>query len=83
MAPGFRGRLVRPHLAPPGGPLTAAWSGREVRLRFRHTATGRYVGRGVYVDVVRVAEPARLLFAEDRPSDAARIVAIGWTRSAD
>ncbi|MGW6867461.1 serine hydrolase [Streptomyces sp. NPDC054901] len=57
--------------------------GREVRLRFRHAATGRYVGRGVYVDVLRVAEPARLLFAEDRPADAARIEAVGWTRSAD
>ncbi len=64
-------------------PLTAAWAGREVRLRFRHTATGRYVGRGVYVDVVRVAEPARLLFAEDRPADAARIEPVGWTRSPD
>ncbi|MGW9071146.1 serine hydrolase [Streptomyces yangpuensis] len=64
-------------------PLTAAWAGREVRLRFRHTATGRYVGRGVYVDVVRVAEPARLLFAEDRPDDAARVEAVGWSRSAD
>ncbi|MFF4454296.1 serine hydrolase [Streptomyces goshikiensis] len=63
-------------------PLTA-WAGREVRLRFRHTATGRYVGRGVYVDVVRVAEPTRLLFAEDRPRDAALIEAAGWTRSAD
>ncbi|MFF4388379.1 serine hydrolase [Streptomyces sp. NPDC001552] len=64
-------------------PLTAAWAGREVRLRFRHTATGRYVGRGAYVDVVRVAEPGRLLFAEDRPADADRIEAIGWTRSTD
>ncbi|MFD6180522.1 serine hydrolase [Streptomyces goshikiensis] len=63
-------------------PLTA-WAGRAVRLRFRHTATGRYVGRGVYVDVVRVAEPTRLLFAEDRPRDAALIEAVGWTRSAD
>ncbi|MFD5622468.1 serine hydrolase [Streptomyces yangpuensis] len=64
-------------------PLTAAWAGREVRLRFRHTATGRYVGRGMYVDVVRVAEPARLLFAEDRPEDAARVEAVGWSRSPD
>ncbi|MFD9163161.1 serine hydrolase [Streptomyces sp. NPDC059558] len=64
-------------------PLTAAWTGREVRLRLRHAATGRYVGRGIYVDVVRVAEPGRLLFAEDRPADADRIEAIGWTRSAD
>ncbi|MGW0363112.1 serine hydrolase [Streptomyces sp. NPDC002990] len=64
-------------------PLTAAWAGREVRLRIRHSATGRYVGRGVYVDLVRVAEPGRLLFAEDRPADAGRVKAIGWTRSAD
>lgn len=54
-----------------------------MRLRFRHTATGRYVGRGAYVDVIRVAEPGRLLFAEDRPTDADRIEAIGWTRSTD
>ncbi|CAL9366707.1 Putative D-alanyl-D-alanine carboxypeptidase [Streptomyces sp. enrichment culture] len=64
-------------------PLGAAWAGRQVRLRFRHEATGRYVGRGVYVDVVRVSEPARLLFAEDRPADAAGIEAAGWSRSAD
>ncbi|WP_405706790.1 serine hydrolase [Streptomyces xanthophaeus] len=64
-------------------PLTAARAGRELRLRFRHTATGRYVGRGVYVDVVRVAEPSGLLFSEDRPADAARVAAEGWTRSAD
>ncbi|AXE25185.1 serine hydrolase [Streptomyces globosus] len=64
-------------------PLGAAWAGRPVRLRFRHEATGRYVGRGVYVDVVRVSEPARLLFAEDRPADAAGIEAAGWSRSAD
>ncbi|MFF1556553.1 serine hydrolase [Streptomyces sp. NPDC058279] len=59
------------------------WAGHEVRLRLRHTATGRYVGRGVYVDVIRVAEPARLLFAEDRPADAARLEVTGWTRSTD
>ncbi|MEV7829850.1 serine hydrolase [Streptomyces subrutilus] len=64
-------------------PLTAAWAGREVRLRFRHAATGRYVGRGVYVDVVRVSEPGRLLFSDDRPADAARLDPVGWTRSAD
>ncbi|MFK0253934.1 serine hydrolase [Streptomyces sp. NPDC090445] len=63
-------------------PLTA-WAGRPVHLRFRHAATGRYVGRGVYVDVVRVAERARLLFSEDRPADASTVRAVGWTRSAD
>ncbi|MFG2295879.1 serine hydrolase [Streptomyces sp. NPDC048603] len=62
----------------------AAWAGREVRVRFRHTATGRYVGRGVYLDVLRISERAGApLFAEDRPQDAARIEAAGWTRSAD
>ncbi|MFE1558580.1 serine hydrolase [Streptomyces sp. NPDC058734] len=64
-------------------PLPAWSQGREVRLRFRHASTGRYVGRGVYVDVLRVAEPARLLFSEDRPADASRVEAAGWTRSAD
>ncbi|MEU3774190.1 serine hydrolase [Streptomyces sp. NPDC032472] len=63
-------------------PLTA-WAGRPVHLRFRHTATGRYVGRGVYVDVIRVAEPGRLLFSEDRPADAAALEPTGWTRSCD
>ncbi|MFF5449366.1 serine hydrolase [Streptomyces sp. NPDC012888] len=65
----------------------ADWAGREVRLRFRHAATGRYVGRGVYVDVVRISEPGGaadgLLFSEDRPADAARVEATGWHRSAD
>ncbi|MGW1769788.1 serine hydrolase [Streptomyces sp. NPDC002073] len=59
------------------------WAGRAVRLRFRYEAGGRYVGRGVYVDVLRVAEPGGLLFAEDRPADAARIHPVGWTRSPD
>ncbi|MEW2415393.1 serine hydrolase [Streptomyces sp. NPDC046866] len=63
-------------------PLTA-WAGRPVHLRFRHTATGRYVGRGVYVDVIRVTEPGRILFAEDRPADAATLNPTGWTRSCD
>ncbi|MFD9305040.1 serine hydrolase [Streptomyces sp. NPDC060048] len=63
-------------------PLTA-WAGREVRLRFRHTAQGRYVGRGVYVDSPRVSESSRLLFCEDRPADASRVEATGWSRSSD
>ncbi|MFJ6939655.1 serine hydrolase [Streptomyces sp. NPDC101132] len=60
-----------------------AWAGRELRLRFRHSAEGRYVGRGVYLDGLRVRAGDRTLFAEDRPADAARIRAAGWTRSAD
>lgn len=77
-ADGWSGRIWHRLEAP-----LAPWAGREVRLRFRHSATGRYVGRGVYVDVIRVAEPGRLLFAEDRPADAVRLEAAGWTRSAD
>jgi hypothetical protein len=77
-AGGWSGRIWHRLEAP-----LPAWAGSEVRLRFRHASTGRYVGRGVYVDLVRVAEPARLLFAEDRPADAARMEAAGWTRSAD
>ncbi len=77
-ADGWSGRIWH-HLEAPLG----AWAGRRVHLRFRHAATGRYVGRGVYVDVIRVAEPGRLLFAEDRPGDAAAITTTGWTRSSD
>ncbi|WP_435860131.1 serine hydrolase [Streptomyces roseus] len=75
---GWSGRIWH-HLE---APLTP-WAGRPVHLRLRHTATGRYVGRGVYADLIRVSEPARLLFTEDRPADASRIQATGWTRSAD
>ncbi|MER5765510.1 serine hydrolase [Streptomyces sp. NPDC002082] len=75
---GWSGRIWHRLEAP-----LAAWAGREVHLRFRHTAQGRYVGRGAYVDVLRVSEPARLLFAEDRPADSSRIEATGWSRSAD
>ncbi|WP_372482551.1 serine hydrolase domain-containing protein [Streptomyces bambusae] len=60
-----------------------AWAGRTVQLRFRHASTGRYVGRGIYVDVLRIAEPGALLFSEDRPLDGARIEPAGWTRSTD
>ncbi|WP_374200861.1 serine hydrolase [Streptomyces bambusae] len=60
-----------------------ATAGRPLHIRFRHEATGRYVGRGIYVDVVRVSERGRLLFSDDRPQDAARLTPTGWTRSAD
>ncbi|WP_398898224.1 serine hydrolase [Streptomyces sp. 3211.6] len=77
-AGGWSGRIWHRLEAP-----LPAWAGRQVRLRFRHTATGRYVGRGVYVDVIRVSEPRALLFSEDRPTDAARLEPTGWTRSSD
>ncbi|WP_149182178.1 serine hydrolase [Streptomyces sp. TRM49041] len=84
--------------AHPGGVVTG-WSGRvwhrleadlsewcaagPVRLRWRYTADGRYTGRGVYVDALRVLDGERALFDETRPADAARIEASGWAPSPD
>ncbi|MFG3530916.1 serine hydrolase [Streptomyces sp. NPDC047917] len=61
----------------------AAWRGKEVRLRWRYTTDQLYVGRGAYVDTVRVEDGNRTLFDESRSGDAARIEALGWTASAD
>ncbi|MFF8606968.1 serine hydrolase [Streptomyces sp. NPDC015346] len=58
--------------------------GRELRVRWRYTTDQRYVGRGVYVDGLRILDPVgRPVFDETRPSDGVRIEAVGWTRSAD
>ncbi|MFD7528735.1 serine hydrolase [Streptomyces sp. NPDC059849] len=61
----------------------AAWRGKEIRLRWRYTTDQLYVGRGAYVDAVRVEDGNRTLFDESRSGDAARIEALGWTASAD
>lgn len=61
----------------------AAWRGKEVRLRWRYTTDQLYVGRGVYVDAVRVEDGNRTVFDEGRSGDGARIEALGWTASAD
>ncbi|MFG3496699.1 serine hydrolase [Streptomyces sp. NPDC047886] len=61
----------------------SAWRGAPVRLRWRYTTDRRYVGRGVYVDGLRVLDGHRTLFDEARATDAARIAADGWTASAD
>ncbi|MFB7414648.1 serine hydrolase [Streptomyces sp. NPDC056121] len=66
--------------------LTAAlgaFKGGDVRLRWRYATDQLYVGRGVYVDGVRVSDGRRTVFDETRPSDAARIEALGWSRSED
>ncbi|MFD0027966.1 serine hydrolase [Streptomyces sp. NPDC055059] len=66
--------------------LTAAlgaFKGGNVRLRWRYATDQLYVGRGVYVDGVRVTDGRRTVFDETRPSDAARIVAVGWSPSED
>ncbi|MCI3242472.1 serine hydrolase domain-containing protein [Streptomyces spinosisporus] len=79
----------------PSGSATG-WSGRvwhRVRadlpahagltLRWRYTTDTLYVGRGVYVDGLRVEAGGRVLFDETRREDAARIAATGWEESAD
>ncbi|MEV5158295.1 serine hydrolase [Streptomyces sp. NPDC053728] len=57
--------------------------GGEIRLRWRYTTDQLYVGRGVYVDGIRVEDGGRTLFDERRPGDARRIEATGWTLSKD
>ncbi|MEV0208907.1 serine hydrolase [Streptomyces sp. NPDC050788] len=79
----------------PSGSVTG-WSGRvwhrvradlpahtALTLRWRYTTDKLYVGRGVYVDGLRVEEGGRVLFDEAREGDSARIVAVGWEESAD
>ncbi|HBF81249.1 MAG TPA: serine hydrolase [Streptomyces sp.] len=61
----------------------AAWRGTEVRLRWRCTTDQLYVGRGAYVDAVRVEDGGRTLFDGVRPADARRVKASGWAVSAD
>ncbi|MGW8884157.1 serine hydrolase [Streptomyces sp. NPDC055749] len=61
----------------------APWRGTEVRLRWRYATDRLYVGRGAYVDSIRVEDGDHTVFNEARPSDARRIEAVGWTVSAD
>ncbi|MFE9367058.1 serine hydrolase [Streptomyces sp. NPDC006978] len=60
-----------------------AWRGTEVRLRWHYVTDQLYVGRGVYVDGVRVEDAGRTLFDDGRPRDAGRVEATGWTVSSD
>ncbi|WP_171115907.1 MULTISPECIES: serine hydrolase domain-containing protein [unclassified Streptomyces] len=79
----------------PSGRVTG-WSGRTwhrltatlpadpaLTLRWRYTTDRLYVGRGAYVDGLRVEAGRTVLFDEARPADAARITATGWAASAD
>lgn len=61
----------------------AAWRDKEVRLRWRYTTDQLYVGRGAYVDGIRVEDHGRTVFDDSRSADAGRIEANGWTVSAD
>ncbi|WP_179894391.1 serine hydrolase [Streptomyces anulatus] len=60
-----------------------AWRGRDVRLRWRYATDRLYVGRGAYVDGLRVRDGVRTVFDAERPRDAGRIEATGWAPSAD
>ncbi|MFF9912560.1 serine hydrolase [Streptomyces sp. NPDC013457] len=64
--------------------LTALAGAASVQLRWRYTTDRLYVGRGVYVDGLRVlGRSGRPIFDASRPADASRIEAVGWARSAD
>lgn len=52
-------------------------------LRWRYATDQLYVGRGAYVDGIRVTDGHRTVFDESRAADAARIQATGWAPSAD
>ncbi|MFJ5774062.1 serine hydrolase [Streptomyces sp. NPDC093094] len=89
----------RPGEEPAGHPAgsVTGWSGRvwhrltaalpaerHLTLRWRYTTDRLYVGRGAYVDALRVvAARDEVLFDASRPADRARITAAGWTESAD
>ncbi|WP_432030114.1 serine hydrolase [Streptomyces sp. 1222.5] len=79
----------------PSGAVTG-WSGRvwhrvaaslpadpRLTLRWRYTTDRSYVGRGAYVDALRVEAGRAVLFDGARPADTARITAAGWEPSAD
>ncbi|MFE0677562.1 serine hydrolase [Streptomyces sp. NPDC058867] len=79
----------------PAGSVTG-WSGRtwhrltaglpaggRLLVRWRYATDRLYVGRGAYVDGLRVDSGREVLFDEARPADAARITASGWALSED
>ncbi|MFE7896917.1 serine hydrolase [Streptomyces sp. NPDC057424] len=87
-------RGQNPHQHPSGA--VSGWSGRvwhrltadvpaarELALRWRYATDRLYVGRGCYVDGLRVEAAGDVLFDETRPADAARLRTVGWIRSAD
>ncbi|MFF8946057.1 serine hydrolase [Streptomyces sp. NPDC014864] len=64
--------------------LTAALpADRRLVLRWRCTTDRLYVGRGAYVDALRVEAGGGVLFDDSRPRDAALVEATGWAASGD
>jgi CubicO group peptidase (beta-lactamase class C family) len=72
---GYQGR--RWYVARAVLPADARW------LRWRYSTDAAYVGRGVYVDRVRITTAEGVLFDERRPADDARWLPDGFTKSAD
>ncbi|MFF3489217.1 serine hydrolase [Streptomyces sp. NPDC002701] len=79
----------------PAGSVTG-WSGRtwhrldadlpqaaRLVLRWRYTTDRLHVGRGVYVDALRVRDGDGVVFDDARPRDSARVEATGWVPSSD
>ncbi|KAA0929946.1 serine hydrolase domain-containing protein [Streptomyces apricus] len=56
--------------------------GRSV-VRWRYTTDRLYVGRGAYVDALRVLDGERVVFDGERAADSARVEAVGWVASSD
>lgn len=56
---------------------------RQLTLRWRYTTDRLYVGRGAYVDGLRVETADAVLFDESRAGDAGRIAAAGWAPAVD
>jgi CubicO group peptidase (beta-lactamase class C family) len=58
---------------------TAQLPGGTTDVRWRLSTDPLYEGRGMYVDGVRVLSPDGVLFDGERPGDAGRFQAHGWT----
>jgi CubicO group peptidase (beta-lactamase class C family) len=53
------------------------------QLRWRYAVDRLHVGRGVYVDAIRVTDRGRTVFDDSRPGDAAAVLLTGWAASPD
>ncbi|NEE03245.1 serine hydrolase domain-containing protein [Phytoactinopolyspora halotolerans] len=72
---GFAGRQwLTAHATLPDGTTHVRWS---------YASDSIYQGRGVYVDGVRVVDRSGVRFNGERPADAQRFVADGWTQASD
>ncbi|QNS07864.1 serine hydrolase [Streptomyces xanthii] len=75
---GWSGRAWHRLTAPLGEARSAS-----TRVRWRYATDQLYVGRGAYVDGIKVTDGRTVAFDEARPADSSRIEATGWTASRD